>query len=489
MPEKNDMWLHPAPTTDWAAIEKMLDGDGTEDKVLNGGLDEGYWGKGVGAHFWGQSECPTSRPIAGIVELSATDDWKRGSPMWAGKAKASKLDTHQKLTGAAWPRGAPTNIDSSRILSTIPAPPGQKNVVCGQAAFRGLYIAPLSGDSKEKVRKAVHDDFLADFGTNVHIHNMKSCARGTTFGFHVDASDKEVAALVDKIQRAFASMRAPTLKTLYTGFGVRPAGFTVDPNGCSVICRKKPLVRGDAQTGAASDDYDLGKAATGVKATRLAGYSAPAAASTPTRTPVKSDDKKPTPKTKEVENKKPLTPAEKRKALLGKVMHKTKVQLTEIESETPYVPATHELQKRKEALSLANAELAKEKKVSFEAAIAEAKTMLAPPSAWQGAIAKLNNKGRKAFENLELEVREFCKQTRLIIGRARVQNGLMDNTYEAKVKCVADKEKKGELNVVITFVDTGATLTGKIKGNVINGTYTHETVTGTFKLMRTENIE
>eukprot|EP01064_Diplonema_japonicum_P025784 TRINITY_DN37207_c0_g1_i1.p1 TRINITY_DN37207_c0_g1~~TRINITY_DN37207_c0_g1_i1.p1 ORF type:complete len:505 (+),score=135.31 TRINITY_DN37207_c0_g1_i1:44-1558(+) len=502
MPTKTDMWLNPGVGCDWSALEKMLDGDGTEDKVLNEGLADNYWGKGVSAHFWGQSECPVSRPVAGVVELAPSDDWKKGSASWLVKAIANKQQTHQKvLTGAKWPLGSPSPVDANRILGTIPAPPGQKNVISGQASFKGLFIGPLDSSSKEKVRKAAHDDFLADMGTNVHIHNMKSCSRGTTFNFHVDSSDKDVAALLEKCKKSFATLRAQTLKELMKSFGFRPMTFVVDTSGCMAVSRKKPLVRGDPRTGAASDDYDLGKSATGVKGTKLTKYSDPVRSdmtTTPKKTGVATPEKK-TPKrltpneqkfsqvAKEVvENQKPLTPAEKRKALLGKVMHKAKVHLTQIESETPYVPATHELQQRKVALSTANAAIAadKGKKVSTQAAISEAKQSLSPPSQWQGALVKKSDAGKKLFENFELNVVDFSKQTKQVVGRARIQNGLMDNTYECNIKCIM---KDDDLSIRITLVNN-ATFTGRFtKGNVITGTFAHERVNGTFKLMRTEH--
>eukprot|EP00754_Rhynchopus_humris_P037079 Rhum_TRINITY_DN1917_c0_g1::Rhum_TRINITY_DN1917_c0_g1_i1::g.5208::m.5208 len=181
----------------------------------------------------------------------------------------------------------------------------------------------------------------------------------------------------------------------------------------------------------------------------------------------------------------PMTAAERKRALLGGVLKRTKQAINKVEEDVPQVASTYAQQQTRKAITQANQELAHDRGVGLQAAVAMAKAALKPPCYWLGAMVRTeaSGGGRKQIENFELNVVDFNVETRVMVGRARVQNGKMDMTYQCKVR-VLNKDHK---LVVEMSMDNGGICFGTFeKQGQLAGNFKFPNGTGTFKLMREE---
>ena len=170
---------------------------------------------------------------------------------------------------------------------------------------------------------------------------------------------------------------------------------------------------------------------------------------------------------------------DRKKALLGSVLKKTKQELSKIESEVPQVASTYALQQKKQAITQANVDLARDRTGNaLNVEVTMAKDMLKPPCEWVGAVVRTEG-GRKYIENFEMNVVDFNRQTRMMVGRARIQSGKMDMTYQCKTRVLV----KDAVMTIEMLLDNGGVLRGKFeKKGQLSGTFKFPNGSGTFKL-------
>eukprot|EP01060_Flectonema_neradi_P037616 TRINITY_DN7622_c0_g1_i1.p1 TRINITY_DN7622_c0_g1~~TRINITY_DN7622_c0_g1_i1.p1 ORF type:complete len:538 (+),score=121.13 TRINITY_DN7622_c0_g1_i1:70-1683(+) len=532
MPAKEDAWLSPigASETDWAKMERYLDGEVTlpEEEVTCTVSEDAYWGKGLSAHFWGPTENPVRRPIAAVIPASG--DWKSAPPSgWQEQAKQQKKKMYsERLNEKAWPSGPPAPISSSRVLGTVKTPSEQTNVVSGEMVFKGMFIAPLNSGAKEEIKKSAQTTLQKSLGTSISINSLFSTPQGARLLFHAFTDRKKADPA--SYQKTITAMAISDILSCYDKFGVKPKNINLDTSRCKVVSRKKIYARGSPAHGATSMEEDqftalttasaryVAPAKVGTSSTKTAagGYSslsssvggglgsalAETVASQTVTNRVNTaaalfkqgghKDKKLTANEQRFASTvldaanlslkpQPKTLADKRKLLLGKVMNKAKQQVMQVESDHPQIPSSHAKAQAMSSPKAARAPVLESEKIKdINAAIVEARNTLTPPSEWKGALRRTEF-GRRTFENFELNLVSHSKETRQMIGTARVQNGKIDVTYQAKMRAMS---KDGNL-VLELVLDNGGVCKGAFnRRGVIEGTFKFPNGEGSFKLQR-----
>ena len=531
--------------TDWAKMERYLDGEVTmsDDDIVHSCNQEAYWGKGLSAHFWGPTENPIRRPISAVIATSG-DGWKNAAPVgWQEKAKQQKKKMYsERLNEKAWPVGPPAPLSTSRILGTVKSPQDQTSVLSGEVTFKGMYIAPLNSGAKENIKKAAQKAIQKSTGTTVSINSLFSTSQGARLLFHGFTS--KVSGDIASFEKSIAALSLNEIITCYETFGVKPKNIKLDPSSCKAVSRRKLFARGSPAHGATSMEDDQisalttsdaryvapakvssggasAGASTGAKRTGYSGTSravdlsassssgglgsalADTVASATVTNRVNTaaalfkqgghKDKKLTINEQrfaatvmEAANMnlkpQPTTLADKRKLLLGTVMNRTKAQIMKVESDCPQVPSSHaKAQSMSSPRAVrATAAVDVDKITNMGTALDEARNTLTPPSEWKGALRRTEF-GRRSFENFELNLVSLNKETRQVIGIARVQNGKIDVTYQAKMRAMT---KDNKLVLELTL-DNGGVCKGAFnRRGVIDGTFKFPNGEGTFKLQR-----
>eukprot|EP01063_Lacrimia_lanifica_P011189 TRINITY_DN17990_c0_g1_i1.p1 TRINITY_DN17990_c0_g1~~TRINITY_DN17990_c0_g1_i1.p1 ORF type:complete len:477 (+),score=195.10 TRINITY_DN17990_c0_g1_i1:54-1484(+) len=454
----------------YAALEKLLDGDA----VAAPQHDEGCWGKATGAHFWGNSVAPVRRAVAAVVPVRTPTD----TPVdLQSKASAYRKDSYERRLRTAWPRGLPEAFSTSRALGTVPAKKANKVVVC-TAAVRGLYLAPLTPAEVRAAAAKLQDDLSAAVrppGVLV-VTSLRPAPGGAAVTFEVAVAAAEAKDATRRCKSAaMAQVLLQNACSYYARLGARPTPSKLllnDVGALALVCVRRGGIRGavveDGRHDAGGAPTPLSSAASSLAAlgTARAGYSAA----------------EPKPKPKPVLKAAGATAAERKKNLLAGVMKKTAKKLNDVEMENPRVASSYELQRKKEAVNSANQKLAESRGEGMAQLIASARETLKPPSEWKGALVREDG-GRKHIENFELNLVDLSRETRTMVGRARIQNLKMDMTYQCKARVL---QKDGALTVELVLDNSGVCMGKFPKRGVITGSFKFPNGAGTFKLIRSE---